>query len=402
MPPRILYRLFFIASLMLTGLFAAMLWQEGHPEWASYQRRYYRLLAQRTGDARAAWTPLAVQQVHLPEFGRTDRCMTCHLGAANPKMADAPPPFRTHPDHLVHPVEQYGCTICHGGQGMALTTADAHGQVAHWERPLLPMALVTASCASCHQTVAGLAGAEPLVLARQLFDESGCIGCHTLHGWGGPISTEIAEVAHKPLDEFDFRYVEGPHTAARWLYEHFKNPQAVTPGDAQAKVPPTPMPNYRFSDEEATALTAFVLGAAPEQVPARLIVPDTAPPAPAPAYASAAQRGGAVFQKYGCVACHGVAGRGGVKNANAWTGGEVPPLTYVAQGFTRDQLKALIQAGRYPTKADPRGPTPPLWMPAWKDKIQAEELEALADYLLSLYPTGAVASATARGTHEAN
>lgn len=386
MLPRILYRLFFIASLVGTGLFFLMMWREGNPEWKAYQVQYYRLLAQTTGDRKAVWTPLEVKQVHLPAFGRTDRCMTCHLGVANPKMADAPQPFRTHPDYLVHPVEEFGCTICHGGQGMALTKADAHGLVKHWEQPLLPTPLLVASCATCHQNLGGLKGAERLVQAQQLFETLGCVGCHTLNGRGNPLSTELTDVAQKPLDEHDFRYVQGVHTTYNWIYEHFKDPQAVTPGDLSAGVPPSPMPNYGLTDEEAVTLTAFILGVAPQQVPPAKRVPDTRPAPPPPQYASPVEAGRAVFQKYGCIACHGPEGRGGIKNYNAAPGGEVPPLIYVAQGFTKDQLKALIRTGRYPTKLDPRGPTPPLWMPAWKGKIAEAELDQLADYLGSLYP----------------
>ena len=392
MLPRILYRLFFLSSVSLTGLFLYMMWQEGNPEWKGYQVQYYRLLAQTTGDPKAVWTPLEVKQVHLPGLSRTDRCTTCHLGVSNPKMRDAPQPFRTHPEYLAHPVEQFGCTICHGGQGMALTREDAHGFVKHWERPLLPRPLVTASCATCHENVEGLPRAERLVQAKRLFDRAGCIGCHAVKGWGGVISTDLATVAYKPLDEFDFRYVEGPHTAVTWNVEHFKDPQRVNPGDLKNNVPPTAMPNYRFTDEEAWNLTALVFSFWQEEVPVKYRVPGPGPKPP-PSYSSAVDAGRAVFQKYGCTACHGVEGRGGVKNYNAVTGGEIPPLVYVAQGFTRDQLKDLIRTGRYPTRADPKGPTPPLWMPSWKDKISDGELESLVEFLISLYPAEPVATA---------
>lgn len=385
MLPKILYRLFFVGSLVLTGFYLLMMWQEGNPEWKDYQVQYYRVLAQKTGQRVTA--PLAVKQVHLPALGRTDRCMTCHLGAENPAMADAPQPFKTHPDYLRHPVEEFGCTICHGGQGMALTKQDAHGFVHHWERPLLPKAVLAASCATCHQNLDGVKGTERLVQARQLFDRLGCIGCHAVNGWGGPISTDLATVAYKPLDEFDFRYVDGPHTAVQWNVEHFKDPQRVNPGDPAGNVPPTPMPNYRLTESQAWDLTALVFSFWQEEVPARYRVPAKTA-APAPQYASAVEAGRAVFQKYGCVGCHGFEGRGGVQNANAVTGGEVPPLIYVAQGFTKDQLKTLIRDGRYPTKADPRGPTPPLWMPTWKGKISDAELDQLVEYLYSLYPEG--------------
>ena len=47
--------------------------------------------------------------------------------------------MRTHPVEPLktHPIEKFGCTSCHGGQGWAIDTAAAHGEVAHWEEPLL-------------------------------------------------------------------------------------------------------------------------------------------------------------------------------------------------------------------------------------------------------------------------
>lgn len=383
---RILTLLFLGCSAALLAFLLLASWRQANPDWKPYQLRYYRLLAEKTGKPEVARTPLGIKQIYLPELGRTDRCVTCHLGVDHPKMADAPQPFRTHPDYQTHPVEQYGCTVCHGGQGMALTKRDAHGFVKHWERPLFPKPMMTASCLYCHEQVDGLKGAERLVLAKQLFDRLGCIGCHAVNGWGGPVSTDLAMVAYKPLDEFDFRYVEGVHAGFTWNFEHFKDPQRVNPGDPVNNVPPTPMPQYGLTDDEAWDLTALVFGFWREDIPWKYRAKAKAPSAPPPAYASAAEHGRAVFQKYGCVGCHGIEGRGGVKNPNAVTGEEVPPLTYVAQGFTKDQLQMLIRAGRYPTKANPRGPTPPLWMPTWKDKIAEDELEALVEYVVSLYP----------------
>ncbi|MBI4227260.1 MAG: cytochrome c [Candidatus Omnitrophica bacterium] len=421
---QVLIRLFFASTVGLVLLLAVTIWRQLHPAWGPYQVAYAKLLARTTGQRPPWFTPLEVKQIHLPQLGRTDRCTTCHLGVDNPKMADAPQPFRTHPDYLIHPVEAFGCTVCHGGQGMAVTKQDAHGFVKHWERPLLPKPLLAASCASCHEAQAhlttppapltltpspilsppggeergegvGLAGTERLVRGKQLFDRLGCIGCHAVRGWGGPISTDLATVAYKPLDEFDFRYVRGPHTAVAWNLEHFKEPQRVNPGDPANHVPPTPMPNYQFTEEEATDLTALVFSYWREEVPSKYrvaaapLTPDPSPSLPLPSGErdGVRERGRAVFQKYGCVGCHGIEGRGGMKNYNASTGGEVPPLTYVAQGLTNDQLKALIREGRYPTKADPRGPTPPLWMPTWKDKLSPEELDDVVEYLVSLYPS---------------
>jgi len=101
------------------------------------------------------------------------------------------------------------------------------------------------------------------------------------------------------------------------------------------------------------------------------------------------QEGYKVYKNYGCILCHGVNGEKGVKNANAQTGEEIPALTYVAEGYTQDELKQQILKGLkdIPQK-DSLGRTPPYRMPSWKGAISDQELELLADYLMSLMPKG--------------
>jgi mono/diheme cytochrome c family protein len=101
------------------------------------------------------------------------------------------------------------------------------------------------------------------------------------------------------------------------------------------------------------------------------------------------ERGRFVYQKYGCAMCHGSDGQGGVQNPNAQTGGEIPQLIYVAEGYTVDELKAQIRNGVWEiARADSLGPAPPYRMPAieW---MSPEELDALVQYLMSLMPKGA-------------
>jgi mono/diheme cytochrome c family protein len=97
------------------------------------------------------------------------------------------------------------------------------------------------------------------------------------------------------------------------------------------------------------------------------------------------QRGRLVFVKYGCNACHGPAGSGGIHNLNAETGGEINGLTKVSETYTPAELAEKIRTG-VPTveKADPTGPEPPLHMPAYRDLIAGQELQDLVAYLLSL------------------
>jgi hypothetical protein len=108
-----------LLTLIWTGI------REAAPEWKRYQNAYYALLEQKLeaqGTKNFRRPPLTIQQVWLPEIGRVDRCTTCHMGAENKELfADAPQPFAAHPGKYLdwHPVNKFGCTVCHEGQGLA-------------------------------------------------------------------------------------------------------------------------------------------------------------------------------------------------------------------------------------------------------------------------------------------
>ncbi|MCC7535946.1 MAG: c-type cytochrome [Deltaproteobacteria bacterium] len=75
-----------------------------------------------------------IQQVvtNWREHEDVDRCSTCHMGAdsANYTSPSVPRQFRTHPARewilASHPVERFGCTSCHQGQGRATEEWYAH------------------------------------------------------------------------------------------------------------------------------------------------------------------------------------------------------------------------------------------------------------------------------------
>ena len=52
----------------------------------------------------------------------------------------------------------------------------------------------------------------------------------------------------------------------------------------------------------------------------------------------------------------------------------------------REELKEIILDGRYPGRADREHPSPPLWMPSWKEKLSDDQVDALVEYLISLSP----------------
>ncbi len=103
-----------------------------------------------------------------------------------------------------------------------------------------------------------------------------------------------------------------------------------------------------------------------------------------------AQRGRAVYDRYGCALCHGANGEGGFANPNAETAGKVPGVLYVAEGYTQAELQRKILEGvRSVGKADPKGPQPPYRMPGWGGQMAEEEVRDLAQYLAGLYPKSA-------------
>ncbi|MBI4355872.1 MAG: c-type cytochrome [Candidatus Omnitrophica bacterium] len=381
-------QIFVLLSLATLVVFLMAWAADSRKEWVGIQERF---------NARAAKPePIGIRQIMVAPLNRIDRCTTCHLAIDRPKAAQAEQPFTAHPgDYLKsHPVEKFACTVCHAGQGLATTVQAGHGEVRHWEQPLLRGALVQSSCAKCHGDLETIKAYAPmLVRGRQLFKEEGCIGCHALHGFGQTVSVDLSEAGSKNLHQLDMTFVKGPHTLSQWLYEHFKDPQRITPGFTRQELPqgemeiaPTAMPNYRLTDEEAQALTIYMMSLTDEQVPGKY-VKSLAAPEPPITTENAVAYGRAVFDKYGCVGCHGQNGQGGRNNWNAVDGQQVPALTYVKAGYTKEALKAFIARGSQPlAKLDPHGPSPSLYMPRWQEKISDEELNALVEYLYRLAP----------------
>jgi mono/diheme cytochrome c family protein len=117
-------------------------------------------------------------------------------------------------------------------------------------------------------------------------------------------------------------------------------------------------------------------------------------PAPQPVRAATAAsndtavvRGHAVYDRYGCAMCHGADGKGGFANPNSETEGKVPGVTFVAEGFTRRELRQKILDGFAAVgRKDPNGPRPPYRMPGWAGQITEAEVADLVEYLWSLYP----------------
>lgn len=152
-----------------------------------------------------------VVQFYVPALDHaTDRCASCHVGALYSGLGDIEKTlgsmsefkyetekyaslFKSHPgDYLQrHPPEKFGCTSCHAGDGLMLSSEwEAHGTHHHHEEPLLtspthaPKAfgsVAEAGCNKCHMQEMELPGAPLLSFGKQLFAET-CAGCHKAKG----------------------------------------------------------------------------------------------------------------------------------------------------------------------------------------------------------------------------
>ncbi len=94
-----------------------------------------------------------------------------------------------HPELLaIHDPEKFGCSPCHQGNGRATTSMEkAHGNYEHWLWPLFPKENSQAGCQNCHAADMVLASGdmqwETINNGKDLFRQKGCMGCHRFEGY---------------------------------------------------------------------------------------------------------------------------------------------------------------------------------------------------------------------------
>ena len=162
-------------------------------------------------------------------------------------------------------------------------------------------------------------------------------------------------------------------------------------------------------------------GAQAVPVPVRGIVKYWLEPPPPPD-AGLIGRGKWLFRQQGCFLCHGPEGQGGVINKN-YVKDTIPPLNlaermmlfepedvnavldHMKRGSRLEALEAsppvprynvflaqyhsvedVIRKGSVAGKKDPKGPVPPLKMPAWGQQLSNADIDAVVAYLLTLKP----------------
>lgn len=209
----------------------------------------------------AAQKEVASINVELPQPLRSHPRLDWYLSAASP-----------------HPIDSYGCTVCHRGSGesVGFVTSDHspemyHKEVYegpgteaekfkkneheteeiahewhekyhwhkqhHWDYPMLSPSFTEASCLQCHKdSMETIRDAAPtLYKGWKLIEESGCYSCHKMQGWRdnrrpGPALTTVGE---KLQTDFVYSWIENPKsfrpTTRMPQIFHLENTKKVAP-----------------------------------------------------------------------------------------------------------------------------------------------------------------------------
>lgn len=220
-------------------------------EWKRYKRSFAKFAQGRpdTKKLLADYSP-DIDQIWLPGMNVTDRCTTCHQGITQPSLAESsvPEPFRAHPG-VPHNVREWGCTICHRGQGAATEVAEAHETTLAWEKPILPARYLQASCGSCHH--AEIKETPQLARGQELLTYLNCQGCHKLNNLDRPtLGPDLSSVGYKVSREWIYKWLSEPHTILD------KDGNVTVNGYESGDE--SRMPKFRLKAEEIKALSAFL------------------------------------------------------------------------------------------------------------------------------------------------
>lgn len=319
-------RAFGVVSLLFLASMAIAPAKNFFSEWRHYQHGYLSTIRNRSeANTLRRHFEGGIQQIWLPELGVVDRCTSCHVGLKEASLADvATQPYRPHPV-IPHKTEQFGCTVCHRGQGAATTVEEAHNSTLAWEQPILPAKYIESSCGECHR--GPLSGTPQLNMGRNLLAREGCVHCHTVKL---PDGSQM-----KPTDDPPSLSHIADKTTREWIFAWLKDPQAYASTAT--------MPNFKLSDDDLRDISAFLVANSTPLARDTLTVSAKA--------ASDPSAGGSLYGESFCASCHAVQNAAG-----NMVGGDVgPELTKVGTKVKPEWLQAWL---RNPRVYDPETAMP--------------------------------------------
>jgi mono/diheme cytochrome c family protein len=375
-----------IACFVVLIVHGVVFYDQFFHKWQDYQTTYYdqaRGLA-KTDTERASLTGRAprIEQAIVTRFGdqRVDRCGTCHIAMDDPRFEKYAHPLKTHPysttlgDRQIngkwerrHKFSDFGCTVCHDGQGRGLQTEFSHGEDHYWPDPLLGYITqanwkkeyapklkgkeyLEVNCAQCH-TEENFAGTPTVARGRKLFFETNCYGCHKIEGMSdGTLGPELTE--------------SGKKFKVDYLWESIVDPRASSVTSF--------MPKFNLSEADTKALVIFLKSrkglnfseTSLARFRAQLQAKREGEAAPAVPTAAATLNGDKLILDRACVACHKLGSR---------DGGVAPDLTY--EGLLKDENWI------YDHFKNPRSTVPDSIMPTFR--FTEAEFRAMTTYLVA-------------------
>ena len=286
-----------------------------------------------------------LRQVVNPTLRISDRCVSCHVSMAPGEQSVAGAKVLRPHKPVVHDPSEFGCTICHGGQGQATDKAPAHGDVPFWPEPMIPTRYSYAGCGTCHAPLR-VPNQEFLARAHNAFERLDCLACHRLDGRGGTI---------RP----DGGGMEGPDLSRAGISDYDRGwyPKHVAKG-AQAKQGAWKISWATVNNDDRDLLAVFLatrVGAAP-LIEAK-----------------------AAFNSNGCLGCHKVSGVGGDEGPELSRGGERDPGQI---NFAHVPGKESLDNWLAEHFRSPGGVVPGSQMPAMG--LSDRDIELLTMYVVSL------------------
>jgi mono/diheme cytochrome c family protein len=322
-----------IGVLLLLIIAAA---QDGFREW----RRIQRSALSDEGSI-----TVRIRQIISPGLRTSDRCVSCHVAMDPGEQGVRGSSLLIAHPRVVHDPAEFGCTICHGGQGSATEKSDAHGDVRFWPEPMIPEQFSQAGCGTCHASL-GIPNQQLFQQARAAFERLDCLACHRADGRGGTIrpgglGMEGPDLSYSAVSGYD----------KDWYQKHLAESKKTVAGPWQASFAP-------IEDRDLSLLATYLSTrtGAPRLIEAKI-----------------------QFLSGGCLGCHRVSGFGGDEGPDLTRAGEKDPgqLAFAGIQGKHTLAKWIEEHFRSPAALVAGSLMPPI-------TLDDEEIERLAMYILSL------------------